>query len=264
MNTDVDNSYTLITGASAGIGKQLAIEFAKRKSNLFLIALPKSGLESFSQQLRDEFNIEVNFLCMNLVFNNSPKKVYSYAKEHNIQVNVLVNNAGVGFEGKFENLAPEKIDQILLLNVRATTMLTYYFLPHLKNAEKAHILNISSFAGMTPIPYKSLYSASKGFVWYFSQALNEELKDTHIKVLSVFPSGVKTERTLDKIKKSSMLAKITTMYPTEVAEMAVSSLYKGKEILIPGAFTKMYYVLGYILPQGLVLKLSSLIFRKYP
>lgn len=263
MKPGANNSYTLITGASAGIGKQLAIEFAKRKSNLYLIALPKSGLETLSAQIKEEYKIDVHFLCMNLTCNNSPKKVYEYAKENNIRVNVLVNNAGVGFEGKFENMAPEKIDQILLLNVRVTTMLTYYFLPELKNAEKAYMLNISSFAGRTPIPYKSLYSASKGFLWYFSQALNKELEGTNIKVLSVYPSGVKTERTLEKIKKSSMLAKITTMYPTEVAELAVSGLYEGKEVLIPGFFTKMYYVLGYILPQGLVLKLSSLIFRKY-
>lgn len=263
MEPDANNSYTLITGASAGIGKQLAIEFAKRKNNLFLIALPDSGLETLSQEIKEEYDIEVKFLCLNLTSNNSPKKVYEYAAENNIRVDVLVNNAGIGFEGKFENMAPENIDLILLLNVRATTMLTYYFLPDLKKAGKAYILNISSFAGMAPIPYKSLYSASKGFIWYFSQALNEELKGTNINVLSVFPSGVKSERTLEKIKKSSMLAKITSMYPAEVAELAVSSLYKGKKILIPGVFTKMYYVLGSILPHILVLKLSSFIFRKH-
>lgn len=263
MAPNANNNYTLITGASAGIGKQLAIEFAKRKSNLFLVALPKSGLELFAQELQSEYHINVKTLCINLTSNNSPKKVFDFARENNIPINILVNNAGVGFEGRFENLAPEKIDLTLALNVRITTMLTYYFLPVLKNAEKAYVLNISSFAGMTPIPFKSIYSASKGFIWYFSQALNVELKNTNVKVLSVYPSGVQTERTLEKIKKSSSFARITTLHPSEVAKVAVSSLYNGKNRLIPGLFTNMYYAIAYILPHGIVMKLTSTIFRKY-
>ncbi len=257
------NFYTLITGASAGIGKELAIEFAKRKSNLFLVALKKTGLETFSQELQDEYLIDVKFLCLNLISTKAPSKVFDFAKENGIHVNTLVNNVGVGFEGKFENLTPEQIDLVLLLNVRVTTMLTYYFLPDLKKTTKAYVLNISSFAGMAPVPYKSLYSASKGFIWYFSQSLNVELKGTNVKVLSVYPSGVKTKRTLEKIKNSSVLAKITTLHPADVAQLAVSSLYNGKAILIPGVFTKFYYVLGSILPHGLIIRLSSLVFRKY-
>lgn len=262
MEQQADNVYTLVTGASAGIGKELALEFAKRKNKLFLVALPDSGLEEISESIRDEFGVEVEFLGIDLTLPEAPQQVFDFAKSRGLNINILVNNAGIGFDGKYDELSMRQVDTMILLHVRVSSLLIYLFLPEMYKMEKAYILNISSFAGMAPIPYKSIYSATKGYLFYLSKALSYELKSSNIKVITVYPSGVRTRRSLENIKKSSVMARITSMSPNEVAQTTVAGLYAGKKVLIPGIVTKFYYVLGYILPQGLLLRITSKIFQE--
>src|SRR5665647_986416 len=116
MENEPLKNYTLITGASAGTGKQIAIECAKRGFNLFLVSLPNTGLESFSEDLRKIYPIDVQYLSIDLTKSKSPQKVFDFAVENNLVINILVNNAGLGFNGKLENLTAELIDNMILLN----------------------------------------------------------------------------------------------------------------------------------------------------
>jgi len=262
MKKIATNSFALITGASAGIGKQFAIECAKRSINLFLISLPDTGLESLGLALKKKYNVEIHTLGIDLTGKNAPSKVHRYAIQNNIEVGILINNAGVGFDGKLETLSVDLIDEMILLNVRASTLLTFLFLPEMKKLEKAYILNISSFGALTPLPNKCVYAATKSYLLYLTNAINYELKGTNVHALSVHPSGVSSKRNLENIRRSSYIARISTLTPEEVAQLSIKNLLAGKKFIIPGTVTKIYYYLGLLLPTFMVLPLVSKIFRK--
>jgi uncharacterized protein len=128
--------YALITGASAGLGKEFAIECAKRNMNLFLVALTGSGLEVLGNEIKDQYQVDVHTLAIDLTRQDAPEEVFRFAMQNNISVNILVNNAGVGFNGKLENQSVDLIDKMILLNIRASTQLTYLFLPELKKPDR--------------------------------------------------------------------------------------------------------------------------------
>ena len=257
-------NYTIVTGASAGIGKQIATEFAQKGCNLLLVALPDSELDDLQKALQEKSKGNIEALPVDLTATDGPKKVYDYVQEKSIKVNNLINNAGVGFNGKFENYSPEIVDKMILLNIRATTLLSLYFLPDMKKMEKAHIVNISSFAAFTALPYKSVYAATKSYHLFLTQAINRELKKSNVQIMSIHPSGVSSKRTMKRIRRSSIMTRITALTPEQVAKVVVESIEKGKRLVIPGKFTQFYYLLGYLMPHGVFLNIVGRIFRKNP
>jgi short-subunit dehydrogenase len=254
--------YTLITGSSAGTGKQIAIECAKRGMNLFLVSLPDTDLESFSEELKSTYPVDVHCLSIDLRKRKSPQKVFDFAQQNNIVVDILVNNAGLGFNGKLEDSTTELIDTMILLNLRASTLLSFLFIPEMKKLGKAYILNISSFAAFSPLPFKSVYAATKTYLLFLTQALNIELKGTNISVTSVHPNGISSERALENIKKSSFLARSAALTPAQVAKISLDSMFSGNVFVIPGVINKFYYNVGCILPHGIILKVIGNIFKK--
>lgn len=254
--------YTLITGASAGIGKQIAFECASKGFNILLVSLPETGLDELAKEIKGKYPVDVKYIDIDLTKNKAPQQVFNYAQKNEIEVNILVNNAGLGFNGKFENLTTDLLDQMILLNIRASTLLTFLFLPGMKKLEKAYILNISSFGAFVPLPYKCVYAATKTYLLFLTQALNLELKNTNVQVTSIHPSGVSSERAIDNIQKSSLIARISTLSPRDVAKLSLKNMLAGKTFLVPGIVTKFYYFLGNVLPHGLVLRLIGQVFRK--
>lgn len=255
-------TYTLITGASAGIGEQIAIECAKKGFNLFLVSLPETGLEQFSNDLKKQYSIDVQWFAIDLNNYESPQMIFDFAIRKNLTINILVNNAGVGFDGKFENLTTELIDQMILLNIRASTLLTFLFLPQMKSLNKAHILNISSLAAFTSLPNKCVYAATKTYLLFLTRAINYELKDSGVIITSIHPSGVSSKRALINIQKSSFIARITTLSPEQVAQISVKNMLSGNKFVVPGLVTKLYYYLGSFLPHGMVVRLVGRVFQK--
>lgn len=262
METELHKNYALITGASAGTGKQIAIECAKRGFNLFLVSLPQTGLEDFSEELRKTYPVDVKYLSIDLTKLNSPQEVFDYTTQNHLTINILVNNAGMGFNGKFESLAAELIDTMILLNIRASTLLTFLFIPEMKKSKRAYILNISSFAGLTPLPYKSVYAATKTYLLFLTQALNIELKGTGISLTSVHPNGITSERAKENVKKSGVMGRISSLTPEQVAKISIDSMLSGRKFVIPGVMNKFYYAIGVSLPHGIVIKLIGGVFRK--
>lgn len=262
METESFKSYSLITGASAGTGKQIAIECAKRGFNVFLVSLPETGLESFSEELKIMYPVDVKYLSIDLTKSKSPQKVFDFAVEYKLVINMLVNNAGMGFNGKLESLNADLIDTMILLNVRASTLLTFLFIPEMKKLHQSYILNISSFAGLTPLPNKSVYSATKAYLFFLTQALNIELKGTGISVTSVHPNGITSERARENVKNSGVMGRISALSPEQVAKISIDSMLSGSKFVIPGVMNKFYYAIGVALPHGIVIKLIGGVFRK--
>jgi len=262
MKNEAIKCYTLITGSSAGTGKQIAIECAKRGFNLFLVSLPGTGLESFSEELRETFPIDVHYLSIDLRKRKSPQKVFDYTQQNQLTINILVNNAGLGFNGKLEDLSISLIDTMIQLNIRASTLLTFLFIPEMKKLAKAYILNLSSFAGLTPLPYKSVYAATKTYLLFLTQALNMELNGTNISATSVHPNGITSERAKEIVKKSGIMGRISALTPEQVAKISIDNMFAENAFVIPGVVNKFYYSLGTFLPHGIVLKLIGGIFKR--
>ena len=255
-------NYTLITGSSAGTGKQIAIECAKRGFNLFLVSLPGTGLKSFSEELRKTHPIDVHYLSIDLRKKKSPQKVFEYAQKNHLRIDILVNNAGLGFNGKLEDSSVNVIDTMIMLNVRASTLLTFLFIPEMKKLGKAYILNISSFAALSPLPYKSVYAATKTYLLFLTQALKSELNGSNISLTSVHPNGISSERAMEAVKNSSFIARLASLTPTQIAKISLDNMFSENVFVVPGVVNKFYYYLGCSLPHGIVLKIIGKIFQK--
>jgi short-subunit dehydrogenase len=264
MNNDHVNRYfTLITGGSMGIGRAIAYECAGRNMNLLLVSLPEPELEMTADNIRKKFGVVVHTFAIDLTERDAPEKVYSWCKENQWQVNILVNNAGRAGTAIFEDSSFEYNDIRIQLNIRALVCLTYFFLKDLKTLDRSYILNIGSFSAFYSIPYKSVYCASKAFVLRFSRSLNAELKNTPVSVTVVCPNGVKTNPdTYKRISTHGLLTRSVILSAEEVARIAVNGMFKNKVLVIPGFSNKLLFIISKVIPPGVTEKRIVKIFRK--
>ena len=242
--------YTLITGASSGIGKALAKECAARKMNLLLVALPDKDLENFQNEIQKNYKVYCYVLGLDLTEEHSFCKLYKWVKENGFSINILINNVGIGSKGNFENTETSFYEKQLQLNVRATTMLTRLFIDELKINAPSHILNLGSMGGFFTIPGKTVYSASKAYVYYFSRSLRLELKPHNILVSVLCPGGTDSNhKTIAINKELKGFAKWSILQPEDVAKEAIEKMLKGKPRIIPGFLNKLSYHISRITPE---------------
>jgi short-subunit dehydrogenase len=254
--------YTLITGASNGLGKEFAHEFAKRGHNLILVSLPGENLDKYCKELEYKHKINARYYEADLTKENSPVELTNWVKE-NFSVNILVNNAGVGGSKHFEESSVEYLDTIILLNIRALTLITRLMLSELKGYSPSYILNVASMAAFSPIPYKTVYPASKAFVYSFSRSLHEELKGSCVKISVINPGPIMTNSdTVHRIKKMGFYGRFGLLSANRVAQIAISSMFKGKKVIIPGVLNKVNFFLLRAVPLRIRLNLLSRLIRK--
>jgi len=254
--------YALITGASNGLGKEIAYEFAQRGNNLILVSLPGENLDNYCKDLEFKYKIKVRYYETDLTKENSPVELAKWVKDH-FSVNILVNNAGVGGSRLFEDSSVEYLDTIILLNIRALTLITRLLLTELKKHNPAYILNVASIAAFSPIPYKTVYPASKAFVYSFSRSLHEELKGSTVRISVISPGPIMTNSdTVYRIKKMGFYGRFGLLSANKVAQIAIRSMLDGKEVIIPGFLNKVNFFLIRAVPLRIRLYLLSRIIRK--
>ncbi len=242
--------YTLITASSAGIGKELAIQCAQKKMNLLLVALPGIELEETANQIRLEYDVKCHCLGIDLSTSCAGKKVFDWVQRNGFKVNVLINNAGIGSKGMFDKISEDFYLKQIQVNVVTTCLLTRLFIPVLQANKPAHILNVGSLGGFFIIPDKTVYSATKAFVYSFTRSLQMELKGSGIKVSVVCPGGTNTNSNTTAINGDLKgFAKISILDAEEVAKEAVAKMLKGHVVIIPGFFNKLYYSLSQFVPE---------------
>lgn len=265
MKTQTDsNIYALVTGASSGIGNAIAWELASKKNNLILVALPGMGLFETANQISSNFNIAVKFCELDLTQEGAANQLYKWCCEQNFKINVLVNNAGLGAQGLFEDTTVSDLETMLKLNNQALVMLAYYFLSDLKSNGPSNILNVGSLASFMNIPGKAVYSASKSFIYSFSAALRMELRPHKINVSCLCPGGtITSNRVKENISKVRFASHPFLQKPQAVAREAVRQMLRGKRLIIPGWHNKFLYQLWAILPERIVnMILCDLFFKK--
>lgn len=247
-------SYALITGASKGIGKAIAFELAAKGYNLLLVARSEDLLEQVSEEIKAKHNVSVSYLAIDLSSANAAQEVFDWCTRQQLDLSVLVNNAGFGMSGAFQKYPLEQHLNMLQVNCTTLVQLTYLFLPQLKQQRQAYILNIASSAAYQAVPYLSLYAGSKALVLYFTRGLRHELRNTSVSVTCISPGATDTEfNTRAKIGPKAMkAAEKVIMTPEQVGKVAVDSMFKKKAEVIVGALNKLGSFLSWLLPKNLV------------
>lgn len=241
----------LITGASSGIGNALAHEFARNDFNIVIIAEEQDGLIRTENELKDNYNVEVTGIAKNLADEKAPREVYDQMIQQDIQIDVLVNNAGVGQREKFHETDIEKDINIIRLNIEALVRLTKLFVKDMVTRGEGKILNVGSVAGFQPGPLLAVYHASKAFVVSFSEAIADELEDTGVSVTVLCPGPTDTnffERA--DMENARILQDGMVMDPEEVARSGFKSLMKDERIVIPGMSNKILTFTRRLIPKS--------------
>jgi len=257
-------TYSLVTGASNGIGQGLAEECALRGYNVLLVALPEPKLEEVCKNLKDKYpNQAFDSLGIDLMQKEAPQAIYDWCKERGYVVDKLMNNAGLGNSGAFETKPVSFYYGQMQLNMVSLVMLTHHFLEGMKSLPKAYVLNVGSMASFYDIPFKGIYAASKRFVYSFSRSLREELKDSNVSITVLCPAAVATNPdVLARTEQMGWLSKLTQATAEEVAKFTIDKLLEGKAVAIPGVISRFYKKLGSIMPSNMKLRILAKQFKK--
>lgn len=255
-----EKSFVLITGASAGIGRALAEEFARRYKNLLLVSLPDTGLEQVAEELIYRYQIKVYYYTCDLAMPHGPSEVLQWCDRMGYCVQVLVNNAGFGNLQSFSSSKINVLDSMMKLNNHAVITMTHLFMSHLRKFTESHVLNVSSMAAFFPLPQKCVYAATKSFIYTFSDSLRHELKNENIFVSCLCPGGTLTERIKSSLTTSMKQKMDFFQTPEEVAVAAISAMYRKKFRIIPGWRNKLMFCVSKLLPEFVQMRLISICF----
>jgi len=254
----------LITGASSGIGSELAKLFAKAQINLVLVARRRERLDILAAGLIKKHGITVEVIDSDLTDADKRQQIFDRLKEKNISIDYLINNAGFGDNGPFIDCDWDKQQRMIELNISALSHLTRLFLPQLIQQKRGGILNVASTAGFLPGPNMAVYYASKAYVLSFTEAIAQEVKASGIKVSALCPGPVKTEFVaVAGIENAKMVNPLTTLSAQKVALIGYRGLMRGKVVNISGLIMKIMIHSLRISPRAMTRKLSAWMARTH-
>ncbi|WP_316831799.1 SDR family oxidoreductase [Pedobacter aquatilis] len=246
-----NTAFALITGATSGIGLELARLFAKDKKNLIIVARDEQKLKAVASELEKE-GIEVVIASLDLFRPGAAEDLYTHIKGLSLPVDMLVNDAGQGVYGKFVETQLDRELDIIQLNISSLVTLTKYFAQDMVKNGFGRILNLASVAGKAPGPYQAVYHGTKAFVHSFTEAIRVELKDTGVSVTSLLPGATDT----DFFRKADMLESKVVQEgeladPAIVAGDGYQAMIAGKDMVVSGFKNKVQVALGNITPDSI-------------
>ncbi len=247
----------LVTGASAGIGAEIARELARRGHGLVLVARRKDKLDELAAELREEFDVDAVGVGCDLANAASRKRLPARIAALKLAISVLVNNAGFATGGPFAESDPDReLDQVRVL-VEAPVALTSAFVPGMVARGSGAILNVASTAGMQPMPYSAGYSAAKAYVLAFSEALHHELRGAGVTVTALAPGPVSTEfwdvagwEVQGGGSFESAVPRPLWVTPQDTAKAGIRGLEHGQRVVIPGATTRAAMLASAYVPHA--------------
>ena len=240
----------LVTGASAGIGEAFAREFASHGFDLVLVARREERLRELAAELRRTHGVEIRTLACDLLETGAAEGLCEACAD--LDIDVLINNAGVMYRGAFVEQSPASIDAIVQLNIASLTQLTRVFLKPMLARGSGRIMNVTSTVGFHASPTLAVYSASKGYILSFTEALAEELRGTGVHATAFCPGSTDTHMVVEsygeEIRKSPMSAMLM-MQTREVAEHGYRACMAGEVISVPGVANSILNALGRLQPR---------------
>jgi short-subunit dehydrogenase len=248
-----DNKYALITGATSGIGFELAKLFAADKYNLIITGRNQQDLDTKAAELKQQ-GVEVVTIAKDLFNRQEAFELYDEVKAKGIEVDVLVNDAGQGLYGEFKDTDINRELQIIDLNIAATIILTKQFLKDMVTRNDGKILNLASIASKVPGPWQSVYHGTKAFVLSFTEAIREELKDTNITITALLPGATDTDffNKADMQDSKIVQDKSSLSDAADVAKDGYEALQDGKDKIISGFKNKLQIAMTNLTPDSAV------------
>ena len=243
-------NYALITGASSGIGYELAKLFAKDGKNIAIVARNEVNLEKVKDEIEGDYKTKVLVIAKDLSLPSTPKEIFDKLQADGISVDALVNNAGYGVLGKFSETDLDKELRLIQVFTGSLTHLTKLFLKPMIERESGNIVTVSSGLGMIPIPFFTVYSACEAYILHFSEALANELKGTGVKLTCLLPSPTKTGFAHNANADNKRIYNFGLMMDaTAVAKAGYKAIKQGKVTSAIGPMNVATIVMNKILPR---------------
>jgi short-subunit dehydrogenase len=245
--------YVLITGATSGIGYELAKLFAADGYNLVIIARDQSELDNVATEFKQS-GVDVISFAKDLFRSESIMQVYGHLQAKNIDIEILVNDAGQGVYGKFIETDLNRELDIIQLNIASLVGLTKYFLRDMVKRGSGKILNVSSIASKTPGPWQSVYHGTKAFVQSFTEAIRAEVKDEGVTVTALLPGATDTDffNKANMTDSKAVQDKEALSDPADVAKDGYEALMSGKDMVVSGFKNKMQVAMGAVTPDSVL------------
>jgi short-subunit dehydrogenase len=251
-----------VTGASSGIGAEIARALARRGHGVTLVARREDRLTELAAQLADAHGVRAETLGCDLGDAGARTRMLASLAELGLEVDVLVNNAGFGTAGDFIRLDKERELEMVRVNVETVVALCGRFVPEMAGRGRGAVLNVASTAAFQPLPHNATYAATKAFVLSFTDALHAELRGTGVSATSVCPGPVKTEfvEIANMDRAAERAPSFVWTAPDSVAEEAVKGMEKGRRVVVPGKLNAAGALGGQHVPRSVLLRLADRIF----
>jgi short-subunit dehydrogenase len=251
---------TLITGASSGIGAAFARKFAALGRNVFLVARSEDKLITLCNELGRMSGIRAQYLALDLTEPNAAARLFEETKKRDLEIDMLINNAGFGSMGFFDKLDPEAELQIIDLNVRALVDITHRFLLPMRERKQGTIINVASTAAFQPVPFMTTYAATKAFVLSFSEALAEENRPYGVHVMALCPGVTDTNFfAASHMDRPPMRISETA---EDVVDTALRGLKRHKASIVSGWTNRLLVFVERFLPRFAVLRIAGKALRQ--
>ena len=268
------NKLALVTGASTGIGYAIAKELARRGADLIVSATERSvnKLQDLSLEIK-EIGSECHIFVEDLSELNSGRSLYNQIKSKNLKVDLLINNAGYGRWGTYHEVEMDDYVDMIQLNITSLSELSHLFIPDMISRGGGGIINVGSVASLTPVPYSSVYAATKAYVLSLSEGLRYEYRDFNIKIMALLPGATvsnfgqvataKSDKLRERLNKRSKSATGTVFQTShEVAVECLDGFIKDKQFIIPGKGNRRTALITKLLPRTKVLNTVGSLFKK--
>ncbi len=249
----------LVTGASGGIGLELARILAREDHDLFLVARSVPELERLATELREQFGVTVEVIRSDLSDLAAVPQLFEAVAQRGAEINVLINNAGFGLAGRFDQTDGGRELEMIQVNIAALTELTKLFLPGMITRGSGRIMNVASTAAFQPGPLMAVYYATKAYVLSFTQAVAEEVRDTGVTLTALCPGPTHTGfANVANMQGTRLFNSPLTMGARGVAEYGYRAMMRGERVAIPGVFNRLGAFATRLAPRRLLTKLARL------
>jgi short-subunit dehydrogenase len=259
-----ESSTAVVTGASSGIGVEIARELAKRGQNLTLVARREERLRELAEELGRDHGVRAEVIAADIAGEEGRSQLADELRSRGRDVEVLINNAGFGSAGRFQKLDAEKEALMVRTNCEAVVALCGEYVPKMVNRGRGAILNLASIASFQPLPYQATYAATKAFVLSFSEGLSGDLHGTGVTVTALCPGPAPTEfEETAGIEGGEWqgIPKFVLTNPDYIAATGVEALEKGRRVVVPGPLNVVTAAAGHYTPRSVVV---GLVRRFYP
>ena len=248
----------LITGASTGIGYELARIFAREGYDLIITARSEDKLTALKNDLEKDGIVHVDVISMDLSQDSAAQQLFERVSDR--QIDVLVNNAGFGDYGKFVECDMDRMTRMIQLNITALSQMTRLVLPQMLERHSGHIMNVASIASFEPGPLMAMYYATKAFVLSLTEAISVEIRDSGVQIMALCPGPTNTEfAAAANLERTSFVTAFKKTSPVDVAEFAYQKLMAGKVVAVPGMLNKAAVVAAQLMPRALVRRCVGMI-----